>query len=621
MGRTILHIFIFTLLFISSLAYSANHPAGNIKRSEQILIENRISALKHEDKPENVSRIVQLNTRLEQLTGINRTIFTPYSGGEFRFEEMPVPFESDFINNIKIFSNPGQIRGITACIEQRGPTAGKIWVCVVYSAGNTSPDTLKIFSSANNGASWNFFGSGNIRPLDKINAGDLDMEMIENVSGQKFLWIFYGYRQNGGVSPWMTGGFVLQEPSINATFFNALNWPGADSTKRYYNIRVTSDNARYASTASLYFICSFDSLNTSGVRVNSQKFARCLNPYGVSGFSFSYMGANYLRQDEAGPQGYQRTVYSDICYFNNGGADSIEVSYAGGTDSTKIYFSKGDITGSQPAGYTGSGASIGGSQGNDVKSYASLSSNGNDNGSVICTFRQYTGNNWYTKWFLTNNYGNFNNIQSESSLMGSDVNPNYAADLISVRNGNTHYIAFTTKASIDSIHYISVNSTGTFTHTPKMNYYSATEMQGPKALFRYQTGDSCLMLYSESGSLNLYTSAGCSGEPIGIINNSTSAEKFSLNQNYPNPFNPKTIINYQLAISGIVDLKVYDITGKEVITLVNGKQSGGNHEVDFNGNDLPSGVYFYQLTIYNENSAADNPTAPLRMTKKMVLVK
>jgi len=78
-------------------------------------------------------------------------------------------------------------------------------------------------------------------------------------------------------------------------------------------------------------------------------------------------------------------------------------------------------------------------------------------------------------------------------------------------------------------------------------------------------------------------------------------DKFSLSQNYPNPFNPATVINYELSKAEFISLKVFDILGNEVRSLVNEKQNAGRYSVEFNGADLPSGVYYYRLSSSDFN--------------------
>ena len=89
-----------------------------------------------------------------------------------------------------------------------------------------------------------------------------------------------------------------------------------------------------------------------------------------------------------------------------------------------------------------------------------------------------------------------------------------------------------------------------------------------------------------------------------------AVEKFQLHQNYPNPFNPSTKISWQSPVGSWQTLKIYDVLGNEVATLVDEYKPAGTYEVEWNAGDFPSGVYFYQLKTENYLE-----------TKKMILIK
>ncbi len=90
------------------------------------------------------------------------------------------------------------------------------------------------------------------------------------------------------------------------------------------------------------------------------------------------------------------------------------------------------------------------------------------------------------------------------------------------------------------------------------------------------------------------------GEEVEITGVTKSSNKipntYILEQNYPNPFNPTTVISYQIPNSEFVTLKVYNILGKEITTLVNQNQTSGSYKINFNASNLTSGIYFYQIT-------------------------
>jgi hypothetical protein len=112
-------------------------------------------------------------------------------------------------------------------------------------------------------------------------------------------------------------------------------------------------------------------------------------------------------------------------------------------------------------------------------------------------------------------------------------------------------------------------------------------------------------------------------DPItSVEENSIIPQKFELVQNFPNPFNPSTVISYQLPVSGNVTLKIYDVLGNEVATLVEEYKPAGIYEAEFqsavSNRQLASGIYFYQLKVFDPESGSGQVFV---RTKKMILLK
>ncbi len=175
-------------------------------------------------------------------------------------------------------------------------------------------------------------------------------------------------------------------------------------------------------------------------------------------------------------------------------------------------------------------------------------------------------------------------------------NEGYWPDGVSLAPGagtRTALYRYNGHTASDTLAGTSVNNTG---------FITVSSFQDP----RYFTGGAkawllALIMYAKSQGGTITSTT-----PL----TSTVAEKYSLSQNYPNPFNPSTKINFAIPSNGFVSLKVYDISGKEVMTLVNKNMTVGSYAVDFNGALLSSGVYFYRLEA-----------GSFVETKKMMLVK
>jgi hypothetical protein len=175
---------------------------------------------------------------------------------------------------------------------------------------------------------------------------------------------------------------------------------------------------------------------------------------------------------------------------------------------------------------------------------------------------------------------------------------------------------------VDSVDTLTKVLYGELTHTSPNPFHDDTVSWN----FLYTAPDSLLIdtIYSVANSVNWDSIPGAPDQwnfgenfvvhvidnPVYVQNENLQPENFILYQNYPNPFNPATNIRFRIAAFGFVSIKVYDVLGNEVTTLVNEVKDAGEYEIQFQANWLTSGIYFYKL---NAESFSE--------TKKMLLLK
>lgn len=200
---------------------------------------------------------------------------------------------------------------------------------------------------------------------------------------------------------------------------------------------------------------------------------------------------------------------------------------------------------------------------------------------------------------------NGNLIWSRQYPQGSVLTDNYPKIILDTAY-NVHVTGNSTASGYSDYAAIKYDSSGNQIYVVTYNYNPigfeyAYDMALDKKGNLYLTGD----MSRNYGTVKF--------SPIitGVLTNNNLQIKFELSQNYPNPFNPKTIINYSISENHFITLEVYDILGNEVATLVNENKIAGSYNVQFDGSDFPSGIYFYKLT-------ADGLTVG---TKRMLFLK
>lgn len=216
------------------------------------------------------------------------------------------------------------------------------------------------------------------------------------------------------------------------------------------------------------------------------------------------------------------------------------------------------------------------------------------------------GTRYFYRVYASNTNGNsgFSNVSSATTPMRPPTNL-IAAQIA----GEKIKLTWQDNSGSELGYYIErkATSSGTYAVTDSVNANVTTYTDNagiPGTVYFYRVrGHNLLVTSAYSNEVNL-TLTGIKSSHDGI------PDKFDLSQNYPNPFNPSTKISYQMPVDGHVTIKVFDVIGKEVATLVDDNLPAGYYDITFNADMLPSGIYFYRLTANGYVSV-----------KKMVLMK
>jgi hypothetical protein len=207
----------------------------------------------------------------------------------------------------------------------------------------------------------------------------------------------------------------------------------------------------------------------------------------------------------------------------------------------------------------------------------------NRNGNVEIYYKRSTdsGTSWGVDTRLTNNSGT--SYEPSISVSGSVVHLVWRDD----RDGNFEIYY---KRSTDS--GTSWEADTQLTSNDYFSWYPSVASSGLGVHVVWQD--------IRNGNWEIYYKRNPTGNVTGIENNNSELPiAFMLEQNYPNPFNPSTNFEFRIAQSGFVSLKIFDLLGRDVATLLSEKMEAGTYNKQFDAKDLTSGVYFYQLQVDN----------------------
>ncbi len=520
----------------------------------------------------------------------------------------------------------GSIVGLQPTIELKTTDGGATWTYLTQAEENRRYENFYCvwFKDVNNGIALG--GGARGTAIIKTSDGGQNWIPISIPCGATM------YSINGiGDNVWAAGndGAILRSTDFGDTWELLTELPGAS----IYALQSVSDNIIYGAGYDGLFIKSTDKGNTwKGSYVN------------VNGVCPNIQGIFFLNENV----GFVSRSYGMVCKTTDGG-DSWTAVIPDTLNTTAtnygVYFTDenngvvvGKVATSSDVIYkTTDGGQTWDMKLNTLNANARAVAFGDANHGVIVAEKLnsvYTSDGGST-W----NASTFNSVPS--ALSSANLKDVAFSDAMNAVASGTGIILKTTDGGANwdyvDVTDLAEDLAGVIFKGKSIGYAAGKKSSNPKNIGVYQTtdegatwtniADTSVINTSENiydvaidkdgypwvscGNSKIFTTA----ELTGINDNNNLITSFKLSQNYPNPFNPTTKIKYSVPVSGTtlvqnVQLKIFDVLGREVATLVNETKTAGEYEVNFDGKNLSSGIYFYQLK-----------TGGLQLTRKMILMK
>ena len=567
----------------SQLVYDTplNGPQGGQVRSDvdRAKMDNLLRELRAARKSGDLSTASRLADELNAMTGSVKS-GSSLNGPQFVGQTLNEPVQNSALDfGFTTMGNDGYWSVATSTDR----ITGRIYVAAT-KYNSTGSDTLKIFTSANSGVSWTLIYKIAYSVTGvKFRADELDIEALNNGTAS-YVYIV------GGLDYSSTGYSFVSRVKSDGTEFYYTYLYSSSSTVRHIYPRITSDNSNYTNAAYIYMILTQDSttgatshLKTKVVNITSPFVASPTLVYRIqtgSGGAYwwnvsSVADSTVLYNDIAYSDSISSDVVITVSNFYKLGINNLYLTY------TKDYGATGPYWTPQIAE-------------TNVNYKPRIAFTGLDSTYGMITYtRQFNATDWDPYYRRTSNNG----VSWTGGYVSSATDTTVYSDVVAIpRVMNTFRFAYSVSLSGATTDFYSRSfNKGTFLTSFKLNPVGGSVGFTPgRAGFRYGASDSCFNIMEGVNGGYLYAFTGCSGTVTNAGNNGIPVS-FKLGQNYPNPFNPVTKISYALPKQGFVTLKVYDILGKEVATLVNEVKNAGEYSVEFNAGNLSSGVYFYKF--------------------------